>query len=196
VTTVPEEKDFKIVVLGSGASGKSCLIRRLLQNTYVEKYDPTIEDTYSKELMVDGQTCQLTIVDTGVGEYQALTDGYIVTAEGVMILYAINSRSSFDYASKMRRRILELKRKSNRPPIILIGTKLDLSSDRTVSRDEGQKMANAWNPEYFHNYFELTSKEAQPTILESFSEMVRQIEDTRQMKKNPSQDEGKKCSIM
>ena len=47
-------KDYKIVVLGSGGVGKSALTVQFVQNIFVEKYDPTIEDSYRKQVEVDG----------------------------------------------------------------------------------------------------------------------------------------------
>ena len=49
-------KDYKIVVLGSGGVGKSALTVQFVQNIFVEKYDPTIEDSYRKQIELDGQT--------------------------------------------------------------------------------------------------------------------------------------------
>ena len=46
-------KDYKIVVLGSGGVGKSALTVQFVQNIFVEKYDPTIEDSYRKQVEVD-----------------------------------------------------------------------------------------------------------------------------------------------
>ena len=47
-------KDYKIVVLGSGGVGKSALTVQFVQNIFVEKYDPTIEDSYRKQVEVEG----------------------------------------------------------------------------------------------------------------------------------------------
>lgn len=76
-------REYKIVVLGSGGVGKSALtvqfvqVSKLLflfvkiplnfyflQGIFVEKYDPTIEDSYRKQVEVDGQQCMLEILDT------------------------------------------------------------------------------------------------------------------------------------
>lgn len=37
------------VVFGAGGVGKSALIVQLIQNVFVEQYDPTLEDSYRKE---------------------------------------------------------------------------------------------------------------------------------------------------
>jgi GTPase SAR1 family protein len=39
-------REFKVVVLGSGGVGKSALTVQFVSNTFIEKYDPTIEDFY------------------------------------------------------------------------------------------------------------------------------------------------------
>ena len=44
--------------------GKSALTVRFIQGNFVEKYDPTIEDSYRKLVEVDGTACMLDIMDT------------------------------------------------------------------------------------------------------------------------------------
>lgn len=63
-------RDLKIVVLGSGGVDKSALCVQFVQGIFVEKYDPTIEDSYRKQIEVDGNTYNLEILDTAgtVGE--------------------------------------------------------------------------------------------------------------------------------
>ena len=57
-------REYKIVVLGSGGVGKSALTVQFVQGIFVEKYDPTIEDSYRKQVEVEGQQCMLEILDT------------------------------------------------------------------------------------------------------------------------------------
>lgn len=172
-----EPREFRIVVIGSGedgplliqkvpvespvlcvASSRETMWRSELELiSQLSRYDPTIEDSYRKAIEIDGVPCVLDIMDTGGTEYQALTDSYIKTAEvlscsqptlkGFMILYSINSRNSFEYTAKIRKRVLEIRGGAKRlpPPILLVATKADLVSDRAVSTEEGQALANAWN---------------------------------------------------
>ena len=46
-------REYKVVVLGSGGVGKSALTVKFVSGTFMEKYDPTIEDFYRKEITVD-----------------------------------------------------------------------------------------------------------------------------------------------
>ncbi|KAJ4375899.1 Ras- protein rsr1 [Neocucurbitaria cava] len=58
------QREYHIVVLGSGGVGKSCLTAQFVQNVWIESYDPTIEDSYRKVLDVDGRHVVLEILDT------------------------------------------------------------------------------------------------------------------------------------
>lgn len=46
-------REFKVVVLGSGGVGKSALTVQFVSGCFIEKYDPTIEDFYRKEIEVN-----------------------------------------------------------------------------------------------------------------------------------------------
>ena len=46
-------REYHIVVLGAGGVGKSCLTAQFVQNVWIESYDPTIEDSYRKQIEVD-----------------------------------------------------------------------------------------------------------------------------------------------
>ncbi|KAI8785193.1 circularly permutated Ras protein 1 [Biomphalaria glabrata] len=55
IRTIPRvSSEYKIVTLGAGAVGKSCLTVRFVSNVFVDEYDPTIEDSYRKMITVSG----------------------------------------------------------------------------------------------------------------------------------------------
>ena len=55
---------YKICVLGDGGVGKTALTIQLCSNHFVEEYDPTIEDSYRKQVVIDNESCLLEILDT------------------------------------------------------------------------------------------------------------------------------------
>jgi GTPase SAR1 family protein len=67
--------EYKLVVVGGGGVGKSALTIQLIENHFVPEYDPTIEDSYRKQVTIDEETCLLDILDTaGQEEYSAMRD--------------------------------------------------------------------------------------------------------------------------
>eukprot|EP00492_Amphilonche_elongata_P004551 TRINITY_DN4926_c0_g1_i1.p2 TRINITY_DN4926_c0_g1~~TRINITY_DN4926_c0_g1_i1.p2 ORF type:complete len:68 (-),score=7.52 TRINITY_DN4926_c0_g1_i1:323-526(-) len=57
-------QSYRIVVLGSGGVGKSALTLRLISDEFAEEYDPTIEDSYRKQVTIDGIPALLDVLDT------------------------------------------------------------------------------------------------------------------------------------
>jgi small GTP-binding protein len=58
-----------VAVLGDGGVGKTALAVQFTLNCFVETYDPTIEDAYRKQLVVDNRMCFVEVIDTaGQGE--------------------------------------------------------------------------------------------------------------------------------
>ncbi len=53
--------EYKLVVVGRGGVGKSCLTMRFVSNQFLENYDPTMEDSYRKRVCIDDESCMLDI---------------------------------------------------------------------------------------------------------------------------------------
>ncbi|KAJ1722137.1 RAS2 protein [Coemansia erecta] len=132
---------YKLVVLGDGGVGKTALTIQLCLNHFVETYDPTIEDSYRKQVVIDDQPCVLEVLDTaGQEEYTALRDQWIRDGEGFLLVYSITSRSTFERVERFRDQIIRVKDQDN-VPMMLVGNKCDKAQEREVSFQEGQAMA-------------------------------------------------------
>lgn len=65
----------------------SSLFRHIL-----DEYDPTIEDSYRKQVAIDDDTCVLDILDTaGQEEYSAMQDQYMRTGQGFIMVRVSNT---------------------------------------------------------------------------------------------------------
>ena len=103
-------REYKLVVLGSGGVGKSALTVQFVQSIFVEKYDPTIEDSYRKQVEIDGQQCMLEILDTaGTEQFTAMRDMYMKKGEGFALVYSITSQATFADLNELREQITRVK---------------------------------------------------------------------------------------
>ncbi|XP_029403733.1 GTPase HRas isoform X2 [Mus pahari] len=139
--------EYKLVVVGAGGVGKSALTIQLIQNHFVDEYDPTIEDSYRKQVVIDGETCLLDILDTaGQEEYSAMRDQYMRTGEGFLCVFAINNTKSFEDIHQYREQIKRVK-DSDDVPMVLVGNKCDLAT-RTVESRQAQDLARSYGIPY------------------------------------------------
>jgi len=164
--------EFRVTVVGAGGVGKSALTVRFLQGKFVEKYDPTIEDSYRQLVEVDGAACMFDIMDTaGQEEYSALRDQYMKSGEGFILVYSVTSRQSFEAASKLRQNILRMKGDNSANfPIVFVGNKNDLEQERIVKEEEGRAMADKWGVPFVES-----SAKTGDAVTDAFNSVVRLI---------------------
>lgn len=162
--------EYKLVIVGGGGVGKSALTIQLIQNHFIDEYDPTIEDSYRKQVTIDAETCLLDILDTaGQEEYSAMRDQYMRTGQGFILVYAITARSSFDEITSFREQILRVKDK-DKVPMVMVGNKCDLESERQVTTAEGQALAKTFGCPFMES-----SAKTRVNVEEVFFELVREI---------------------
>ena len=96
-------------------------------------------DSYRKQCVIDDEVALLDVLDTaGQEEYSAMREQYMRTGEGFLLVYSINSRQSFEEILTFQQQILRVKDRDYFP-IIIVGNKCDLDTERQVSR-QGQFM--------------------------------------------------------
>ena len=168
---------YKLVVLGDGGTGTTALTiqvrltpdllmndvfdttpaltfeEQLCLNHFVESYDPTIEDSYRKQAVIDGHACMLEILDTaGQEEYTALRDQWIRDGEGFVIVYSITSHSSFRRVQRFHHQVQRIKEAASYAdppvPIMLVGNNSDRVTEREVSTQQGHAMARELGCEF------------------------------------------------
>eukprot|EP00697_Spironema_sp_BW2_P014321 gnl/Spiro4/4736_TR2367_c0_g1_i1.p2 gnl/Spiro4/4736_TR2367_c0_g1~~gnl/Spiro4/4736_TR2367_c0_g1_i1.p2 ORF type:complete len:188 (+),score=71.12 gnl/Spiro4/4736_TR2367_c0_g1_i1:98-661(+) len=144
-----ESNLIKAVILGGGAVGKSALSIQFVHNRFEADYDPTIEDCYRTQCTVDNETVLMEIVDTaGQEEFRALRDQYIRSGLGFLLVFSITSRHSFDEIPSFRENIIRVKGESD-VPMVIMGNKCDLASERQVSYNEFKDLATSYDCPFF-----------------------------------------------
>jgi len=163
-------REYKLVVVGGGGVGKSALTIQFIQSHFVDEYDPTIEDSYRKQCVIDDEVALLDVLDTaGQEEYGAMREQYMRTGEGFLLVYSITSRNSFEEISTFHQQILRVKDKDSFP-VIVVANKCDLEFERQVGMNEGRDLAK-----HFGCRFIETSAKQRINVDEAFSNLVREI---------------------
>ncbi|CEP64141.1 Ras family GTPase RSR1 LALA0_S10e03378g [Lachancea lanzarotensis] len=164
-------RDYKLVVLGAGGVGKSCLTVQFVQGVYLDAYDPTIEDSYRKSMEIDKKVFDLEILDTaGVAQFTAMRELYIKSGLGFLLVYSVTDRQSLEELIDLREQVLRIK-DSTKVPMVLVGNKADLEGERVISVEEGVEMSSKWGKVPFYE----TSALLRSNVDEVFVDVVRQI---------------------
>ncbi|XP_074065028.1 ras-like protein 1 [Macrotis lagotis] len=176
---------YKLVVLGSSGTGKTALIKRLLQNRFVEQCEPTVNHLYEGQLVVDGEPCELAINDTSGRElFRDLREDCIRWGQGFLFVYTVDSIMTFVDMTLFRDQLKRVKGTS-RVPMVLVANKVD-EAHWMVNSDMGQDAAKIFRVPYVE-----TSAKTGQDVEQAFQELVREI--------LRSQDKGRRftpCRIL
>jgi len=98
--------------------------------------------------LANGEQRIFKVLDTaGEDDYQTMIDEWIKTANGFLLLFAINDRESFDALKSKLNRIV--KNNKGDIPCILVGNKCDLENKREVNSQEAIELAKSLRLKYF-----------------------------------------------
>lgn len=132
---------FKLVLLGESAVGKSSLVLRFVKGQFHEFQESTIGAAFlTQTLCLDDTTVKFEIWDTaGQERYHSLAPMYYRGAQAAIVVYDITNADSFARAKNW---VKELQRQA-RPDIViaLAGNKSDLAAKRLVEYEEAQGYA-------------------------------------------------------
>merc|ERR1712146_407211 len=184
-------REYKIVVLGSGGVGKSALTVQFVQGIFVEKYDPTIEDSYRKPVEVDNNQYMLEILDTaGTEQFTAMRDLYMKNGQGFVLVYSIIAQSTFNDLPDLREQILRVK-DCDMVPMVLVGNECDLQDQRVITQEQGEGLARKFGG---CTFLEASAK-TKVNVDQIFHDLIRQINKANPDKPAKSKSKGG-CSLL
>lgn len=194
---------YRIVVLGSGGVGKSCITVRYVMDRFMEVYDPTIEDSYLIHKEIDGRARTIDIMDTaGQQSYKALRDSYLKNGQGFVLVYAIDRSLTFESIDATVRDLYKQKEDAEAIPMVVVGNKADLEHARQV--DEG--MVGRWMGEMRDHHVRMRGGSAVLSHLEAsaktghqvdriFETIVKEMDGSLERFKTRSVDEDKRKKL-
>merc|ERR1711923_4088 len=143
----------KLVIVGDGACGKTCLLIVFSKDQFPEVYVPTVFENYVADIEVDGKQVELALWDTaGQEDYDRLRPLSYPDTDVILMCFSIDSPDSLENIPE--KWTPEVKHFCPNVPIILVGNKKDLRNDSStikelgkmkqepVSYSEGEQMAS------------------------------------------------------
>ncbi|KAF7998587.1 hypothetical protein HCN44_010995 [Aphidius gifuensis] len=186
---------YKLVVVGGGGVGKSAITIQFIQSYFVTDYDPTIEDSYTKQCVIDDVPAKLDILDTaGQEEFSAMREQYMRSGEGFLLVFSVTDHSSFDEIQKFHKQILRVKDRDEFP-MLMAGNKADLDHQRAVAVEEAQNLSRLLKTPYIE-----CSAKLRMNVDQAFHELVRivrkfQLSERPPLKPNHKKG-NKKCCML
>lgn len=132
---------FKVVLVGNSSVGKTSLLRRFCDDCFHSGTCATVGIDYSvKTLSVDNSQIALQMWDTaGQERYRSITKQFFRKADGVVVVYDITNEQTF---TAVRQWLASVQEGAGEDiPIMLLGNKTDLDSQRVIPLGLGEKLA-------------------------------------------------------
>ncbi len=174
VQQLTEEYDmmFKVLLLGDSGVGKSSILLRYTKNQFTADMRSTIGVEFGiKYLTLDNLQLKVQIWDTaGMERYRSITSAYYKGAKGVIVVYDICRKVSFDNIDKW---IDDFKSKADEDAVILIiGNKSDLQDKREVNTEEVKLKAEK-NKMAFMETSAKNNENVSKAFLQLFNEIIK-----------------------
>ncbi|KAF4072448.1 hypothetical protein AMELA_G00263150 [Ameiurus melas] len=181
----------KLVIVGDGACGKTCLLIVFSKDQFPEVYVPTVFENYVADIEVDSKQVELALWDTaGQEDYDRLRPLSYPDTDVILMCFSIDSPDSLENIPE--KWTPEVKHFCPNVPIILVGNKKDLRNDEHTRRElakmkqepvkaeEGRDMANRIGA---FGYMECSAK-TKDGVREVFEMATRAALQARRGKKN------------
>jgi small GTP-binding protein len=140
---------FKILVVGDSACGKTSTIIRYTNDLFSPTFITTIGiDFKIKYINQDNKKIKLIIWDTaGQERFRTITTSFFRGANALIVLYSVDNRLSFE---NIKGWIEEINKYLQKPYYVLVANKIDIDEhQRVISESEGRALAKNYNVPYY-----------------------------------------------
>lgn len=164
-----KKNEFKVSFAGDTAVGKTSINRQLIFQDFDEFSQTTIGASFiTKTIEVDGEDYLTNIWDTaGQERYYSLIPMYFKNAKGIILVYDITCKNSFE--NLKNKWYPDLIKYIDHNNVAIIGNKKDLENKRQVKEKDGRKFAKDFNL----LFYEISSKTDYNEIYKCFQDLIR-----------------------
>ena len=161
---------FKILTIGESGVGKTCILRRFVENKFLKNHLATIGiDFKTKTVNIKNKEIKLKIWDTaGEERFRNITQQYYKGADGIVLVYDVTDEASYDKIKDWMDQIISNTTRDN-IGLVLLGNKCDFE-ERAITEEQGKKLAE----ELKISYFETSALNGQG-INEAFEQLTLDI---------------------
>jgi small GTP-binding protein len=197
-------ENVKISLIGGSAVGKTCIIRRYSNDTFVENPPSTTGGSYSEKFVtIDNKDIQLNLWDTaGQEKFRAIGKHFYKDAYIIIMVYDISKKDTFEEIKEIW--YPDVKQNGEKYGVLaVVGNKSDLYEEEEVSENEAKEFAKEIGA-----FFMLVSAKTGNNVNQLFEALLRQylgkeftkkVEemkknkgDTKQLKIDKNKDKKKK----
>ena len=141
---------FKLVLVGEVGTGKSSLVLRYTDDTFLDEDVGTIGSDFKLKIIQAGKSrIKLQIWDTaGQEKFRVMTSSYFGGAAAVIIVFDLTDQKSFVAVEKWIKEAQSFSDKSRPLLFLIVGNKKDLEKDRAVSKSEVESLADKYHALY------------------------------------------------
>ena len=170
---------LKIIIIGDTSVGKTNFLFRFIDGKFNQIYQPTIGIDYKSIIRVLPKTrkkVKIQFWDTaGQERYKSLNKIYFQRVQGIILMYDITKRESFENLDSWRNLIFD---NVDNIPVALIGNKLDIADEkRIVEVEEGKSFADE-NGFLFYETSALNGKNVNNAIYSLCEKIIGSLERT------------------
>jgi small GTP-binding protein len=130
--------NFKIILAGDEAVGKTCLIRRLIKNEFSQDYKPTLGfEILLHEMVIKDKHITFVIWDiAGQTAFESVRRSYYKDSRGFLLVFNLANRVTL---RNLEYWAAEIKETCPKAPIVMLGNKVDLPGQK-VTLDQMKQM--------------------------------------------------------
>ncbi|OBS81153.1 hypothetical protein A6R68_20675 [Neotoma lepida] len=153
-------------------------VHSMTHHCFVKDHDPTIQDSYWKQVALDNGSYILNVLDTaGQDIHRDLRDQCLAAGDGVLGVFALDDPESLDQLQQ----IWSTWTPHQKQPLVLVGNKCDLVTTAGDAHAAAAVLAHKWGAPFVK-----TSAKTRQGVEEAFDLLIHEIQRAQEAVAEPS----------